>query len=102
MEIETGNRLIAEFMGWIHHEDPQYDAYEMSNLKYHSSLDSLMPVIEKVETLGYKVVLASYQAQVYDNNDRKMIIDADFSSKFLENAYGAVVGFITYYKNLNP
>jgi hypothetical protein len=79
-----------------------YDAYEMSNLKYHSSLDSLMPVIEKVETLGYKVVLASYQAQVYDNNERKMIIDADFSYNFLENAYGAVVCFIKYYQTLNP
>ena len=49
----TGNRIIADFMEWVHHEDKSYDEYEMSNLKYHSSWDWLMGVVEKIEELGY-------------------------------------------------
>lgn len=38
--LEQGNRLIAEFLGW--HLDPK------RSLKYHSSWDWLMPVVEKI------------------------------------------------------
>ena len=48
-----GNKLIAEFMQWKHCEDIEYDNYEMSQLKYHSSWDWLMGVVEKIEELGY-------------------------------------------------
>ena len=52
-EIIEGNKLIAEFMQWKHCEDIEYDNYEMSQLKYHSSWDWLMGVVEKIEELGY-------------------------------------------------
>lgn len=51
-EIIEGNRIIAEFMGWVHHEDKAYDDYEMSQLRYHNSWDKLMPVVEKINTLA--------------------------------------------------
>lgn len=47
-EILEGNKLIADFMGWIHHEDKAYDEKEMRELKHHSSWDWLMPVVEKI------------------------------------------------------
>lgn len=47
-ELLQGNKLIADFMGWQHHEDSKYDECEMAKLKYHLSWDSLMPVIEKI------------------------------------------------------
>jgi hypothetical protein len=57
-EIIEGNKLIADFMGWQHHEDKKYDAHEMSNLKYHTSWDWLKPVVDKFmsippETFNY-------------------------------------------------
>lgn len=44
----TGNSRIAEFMEWQHHADKDIDKHEMENLKYHSSWDWLMPVVEKI------------------------------------------------------
>ena len=49
----TGNRIIADFMEWVHHEDKSYDEYEMSNLKYHSSWDWLHPAWDKFRELKY-------------------------------------------------
>ncbi len=45
--ILEGNKVIAEFVGWQHHEDANYDAHEMSKLKYHSSWDALVPAWKK-------------------------------------------------------
>src|ERR1700744_28204 len=46
-----GNIMIADFMGWVHHKDSDYDATEMANLKYHSSWDWIMQVVAKIEGL---------------------------------------------------
>jgi hypothetical protein len=47
-QIAEGNKLIAEFMNWVHSQDPATDAYEMERLKFHTSWDWLMPVVEKI------------------------------------------------------
>lgn len=49
--IENNNRIIADFMGYIHSESKDIDAWEMKNLKYHSDWNSLMPVIEKISKI---------------------------------------------------
>lgn len=46
--IDENNKLIAEFMGWEHSKNEDIDAYEMSNLKYHTSWDWLMPVVKRL------------------------------------------------------
>ena len=56
------NKLIAEFMGWdilspttippnLHLSNLEVDSGEIANLKYHSSWDWLMPVVEKINDL---------------------------------------------------
>lgn len=50
-EILEGNKLIADFMKWQHHENVSYDNHEMSQLKYYLSWDWLMPVIEKISKM---------------------------------------------------
>ena len=60
IEILEGNKIIAEFMGLHFHKRGWVDAqhidgnYECEELKYHSSWDCIMPVVEKIEALGYK------------------------------------------------
>jgi hypothetical protein len=47
-EIIEGNKLIADFMGWIHHKDENINEMEIANLQYHSSWDWIMPVVKKI------------------------------------------------------
>ncbi len=51
--IEENNKLIAEFMNVDHVDiDQAYEDY--GELKYHTSWDWLMPVVEKIESLETK------------------------------------------------
>ena len=66
MEISEGNKLIAEFMGLVYRNGYNYTGWYKSTttekfayiicdterLKYHSSWDWLMPVIEKIEGMS--------------------------------------------------
>lgn len=120
--IVEGNKKIAKFMGaktarhktvnalmWVCEGYHLHNKlYFPNNLKYHKSWDWLMPVIFKIESLGYRFTIQSYQAQVWDKNPSKedidtmgdlagFIIDADFHEDEMENAYDAVVSFIENY-----
>lgn len=65
-EIQENNQLIAEFMGWkhclnVHHESksPTYvrstgygtQWQTIEQMKYHSSWDELMPVIDRLQNV---------------------------------------------------
>lgn len=45
------NIAIAEFMGWIRHEDKDYDAVEMELLKYHIKWEFLIPAWFKCQAI---------------------------------------------------
>lgn len=82
-EIIEDNKLIAEFMGWSSHPKlencsinrnknrilPFWVSYNMEipndEFKYHSSWDWLMPVVEKIESLNFKTVLATSELTCY-------------------------------------
>jgi len=56
MSIEEGNRLIADFMGGVYKQHcwsfpGQKGYYPRFQLKYHSSWDWLMPVVERIEEI---------------------------------------------------
>ena len=59
MQTVENNLLIAQFMELTQTEEnyfynPDFErAYRSRDLKYHSSYDWLMPVVEKIESLGY-------------------------------------------------
>lgn len=75
-DILNGNKLIAEFMGFINTtpNDPDFNIYENEkgnmqetmSMKYHSSWDSLMPVVDKIESLGYVVTIKGITCMVSD------------------------------------
>lgn len=59
MTTEEGNKLIAEFMGWIYcptsdngfvteHFEKENDWYSIDGLQYNSDWSLLMPVVEKI------------------------------------------------------
>lgn len=132
--MKTDNELIAEFMQDEKvlriYKDPKYrDSDDLKYVKYHSSWDWLMPVVEKIhhslsyDYMGYKkgVDVSFYFPHVsisfpdvsggYDyvnaewNNenafDSRTVYDPKLS--LLDNTYKAVVYFIKWYnENKKP
>ena len=103
--MEKDNKLIAEFMqkgsegfGLYDYNGKHYKLYE---LKYHTSWDWLMPVIEKIESLGYTFeknyqrVDKDWQSLIVKGND---ILYQEFNENSLQCSYYVVVEFI---KNQN-
>ena len=119
-DIDMNNTLIAEFMGvktiteaelysilrqnrengFIH--TPQ--AYTIDELKYHSSWDSLMPVVEKINLLDdyrYTVYIASMDTKIVDNISGNVIVEIDCKhsiDELRQSVYEAVVEFIKEHK----
>lgn len=104
-EIIEGNKLIAEFMGYIDNGDPDgflidpntnYDV-NVDELKFHSSWDWLMPVVEKIQSLR--------NDKDIDELDRIHITALEVSFKNLpkngytkiEDMWQAVIEFIKWY-----
>ena len=96
-DIDMGNILIAEFMGVGKHYEAQ--SSNMFN-QYHSSWDWLMPVVEKIQSLGYEVQIRNTDCiifQLLDTLKYKPIVDIS-SGNGKDSTYDAVVEFI---KNQN-
>lgn len=98
MTTEEGNKLIAEFIGWNHHPNPSFDQYEMNNLQYHSSWGWIMPVVEKIETLGYSTNIHGYEGDSYltikEGNYRRGFGE---SKSKIEASWLAIVEFIQWH-----
>lgn len=104
----TQKRKIADFMGWVHHEDKSYDDFEMNALEYDTNWNILMPVIDKIS----KIPLLNGDIPCTDINDTCYPITFNmpdecgnvmvrfkggFLSKaptLIEAAYNAVINFI--------
>ena len=87
----TYNKLIAEFMGWdilspttippnLHLSNLEVDNGEIANLKFHSSWDWLMPVVDKC-----------FDTHFEHSDDLSFLLK---TFKPLEEVYKAVVEFI--------
>ena len=94
--MEKNNKLIAEFMGAA--TRPKH-AYEF--LRYDSDWDWLMPVVEKIQSLGYEVQIRNTDCiifQLLDTLKYKPIVDIS-SGNAKDSTYDAVVEFIKYQNN---
>lgn len=116
-EIIEGNRLIARFNGdfgndgvvdyYIRHDGFQHESGEF--LDYHKNWSTLMPVVEKIESLDDVDFILI--CKTYMNINRKTsIIEETLSNPskimgrgktFLETVYSAVLQFIQFYNALN-
>ena len=106
-QIIEGNKLIAEFMGGERHwlngmkepftDDTIWGYYDVgvniistysgrpialvNDLKYHTSWDWLMPVVEKIESLGYEVLIGK---NLYRENSHHCMIHNQGDSIYYE------------------
>ena len=122
MNTTENNKLIAEFMGlepynlkYIKHPFFKREKeIHVVNLKYHTSWDWLMPVVEKIESLGVKFWVKGNTCRVYINRELAELdsnvewngISTEFEGFFFiyfeektkkEATYKAVVEFIKWY-----
>ena len=99
------NKLIAEFMGYEIIYRPNSNGFieisdtelcDVDDLKYHTSWDWLMPVVEKIESdERYDVDILQYGTRIRENQKDIVNNIADISfDKKIEHTYDAVVEFI--------
>tara|TARA_R100000353_G_C6477364_1_gene188175 strand:+ start:145 stop:486 length:342 start_codon:yes stop_codon:yes gene_type:complete len=112
MNYTETNKLIAEFMKWkkvnaglVGYETPHSVALiQPSEMLFRKSWDWLMPVIEKIEKLGYTFeknyqrVDKDWQSLIVKGND---ILYQEFNNDSLKSSYYVVVEFIKFYNNQN-
>ena len=108
MKTLKNNKLIAEFLGYIDngcsedgfliHPITNYDV-EISSLKYHEDWNWLMEVVEKIESLGYRIEIVKHICRIYLSNKETIIISENIPK--IEAVYNACVEFIKWYNNQN-
>jgi len=91
------NKLIAEFMNY-----PDLGTEgDFSYLKYHTSWDWLMPVMEKIESLGYEVQIRNTDCIIFQLKKYWLkyqpIVDKSSERGKKDSTYQAVVEFIKQY-----
>ena len=118
-DVDMDNILIAEFMGLTNHhndssvmlrkvshnnEPPINEVVPLKALQYDTSWDWLMPVVEKIESLGYEVQIRNTDCiifQLLDTLDYKPVIGSiSNASGKKDSTYIAVVRFIKEYNQL--
>lgn len=120
LTIEESNKLIAEFMGATYTVDDYGDygykfekpvfgewhtMFQASALKYHTSWDWIMSVVEKIESIGMKVNIFTDRCDVrgwyeYAPNSTARYEAFNHSSNKIDATYQAVTDFIQWY-NIN-
>jgi len=107
VKYTDANKLIAEFMG----DDVLYGqldyctdmAFPFDDLHFHESWDWLMPVVEKIESLGYELIIAESRCKINHNTDHSIeeVINIDIIGSKIEATYQVVVEFINEYNKQN-
>lgn len=110
--MKTDNELIAEFMGfskcvtdhdtfWKENgEECTINSWDFHSLhlKFDTSWDWLMPVVEKIESLGYTVDIANSDYQIRKTGDTEaFIFHYGPDRPKIKAVYEAVVEFIEWY-----
>lgn len=114
-EIIKLNKLIADFMGIktkVYSDTPTITQWNFNNsmlreneMKYNESWDWIMPVVEKIEILGFDIYLCCVDGKNSFEIDQSIggnIIDIESGISKLETAFKAVTEFIKWYNQQDP
>lgn len=106
MNIEN-NKIIAEFLGWTL-DDEELNTYRKKisvifhyrKFNFQTDWNDLMEVVEKINVLGYEVLIGRINCQINNMLEREKPISAmvcgDVSKK-IEITFDAVIQFIKWY-----
>lgn len=111
--VTENNKLIAEFMGKevitekdflaYNYEELKDNMYIDTTLKYHSSFDWLMEVVEKVENLheANNVLIGTNLTyiQIHNKATNEQETFKGVGQTKIEAVYNAVVAFIEWYNS---
>ena len=107
-EIIEGDFLITTFMGYTYSNESEVWKYVYYDIHYYSGKwELLMPVVERIEDLGYQFKQCRKRVEIYEDwktcspnedIDRKPITVQKSETKIL-SAWLAVVFFIKWYHN---
>lgn len=117
-EQKIGNELIAEFLGWERFENPFRDIKKedgyfrqptdngtytiVGELKFHTSWDWLMPVVEKIEKtedqydtrICFHADEGAYFCDIVDQENNEFAFQSSYTRTKIEVVYNAVLEFI--------
>ncbi len=113
-EIIEGNKLIALFDGFeflndnsefcpngyfvMNSEEGHNNMHHPEELNYHKSYDWLMPVVEKIESLGYGISIERKLCAIYNlPHIGGVIVDLKYQESKIKAVYNAVINFIVFY-----
>ena len=106
METIEKNKLIAEFMGYpkqkIDFVGKRLNFENSKHNTYHKDWNWLIEVVEKIESLGYRIDISKWENSQYCGiylNGKK--ISGNETNTKIEAVYNAVVEFIKWYNNKN-
>lgn len=113
MKELSDNELIAIFMGMIvekydapfledkilyRHGKMNWQVWSVHQLSYHKSWEWLMPVVEKIESIQYKVAIENSECQI---SGYEYCRDFYSEGSKLHAVYNSVVEFIKWHNNKN-
>ena len=123
--IIENNKIIAEFMGYVkncsdkdftfythpdgkgiiirsHHDCDRFISHKLMEARgfiFHRSWDWLLEVVEKIESLGYRIEIVKHICRIYLSNKETIIISENTPK--IEAVNIACVEFIKWYNNQN-
>lgn len=99
--LENTNK-IAKFMGDIPIELPFYYKFKKSPSQYlkFDNWNEIHQIIDKIESLGYKVTIFDTQCQIEAIFNTDQYIIWEFELTKFEATYKAILIFIDYYENI--
>ena len=107
-QILENNKLIAEFMGVKIGVDSYswrigcIETLKETHLNYHSEWGWLMPVLEKLENLGYEININGNECYVLQPNIKgKLVTHCKNWTNKLETIYNSVVSTINWHNQIN-
>jgi hypothetical protein len=109
-QILEGNKLIAEFVGYKQHNHGSYKTFEIdgrhiyeSVVQYNTKWEWLMPVVEKIESLGFQFHIGNEGAAIKKWWFRGNVPDlGSVQETKIAATWEICIRFIQWYNNQTP